>query len=118
MKTIIAGDRDFYDYQTLRTEVYRVMQTKYKITEIVCGKARGADTMGEFFGEEMGIPVKEFPAKWDKYGKGAGPIRNKEMADYADALIAFLGPNSIGTANMIKQARAQGLNVTVIDVSV
>ena len=61
-----------------------------------------------------GFEVKIIQADWQKYGKRAGPIRNKEMADYADTLIAFWDGQSRGTKNMIETARSQNLNVIVV----
>ena len=54
------------------------------------------------------------PADWDKHGKAAGPIRNAEMAEVADALIAFWDGQSRGTANMISLAKSKGLSVAVV----
>ena len=85
------------------------------ITEVVSGCAKGADTFGEEWADDQRLPVKKFPAEWDKYGRAAGPIRNKQMAEYSDQLIAFLYPNSRGTANMINQAKKLGLKVHIIE---
>lgn len=80
---------------------------------VVCGKARGADTLGERYAEERGYAVHYFPADWDRYGKSAGHIRNEEMAKNADALVAFWDGKSRGTKDMIKLARQYGLRVRV-----
>ncbi|KKM72212.1 hypothetical protein LCGC14_1422810, partial [marine sediment metagenome] len=62
---------------------------------------------GENWANLMRIPVKKFPANWDKYGKQAGFIRNAEMAQYADAVILF--PGGRGTDHMYNVARSHGL---------
>lgn len=67
-----------------------------------------ADTCGKQWAERPGVPVAELPADWDKH-RAAGPIRNQQMAEYVDALVAFLGGR--GTADVAKQARALGLKV-------
>lgn len=78
--------------------------TGEKITEVVCGLARGADIYGRKWAVCVaGLPVKDFPADWKKYGLAAGPLRNTEMAEYADGLIAFQWDGSRGTANMVSQ---------------
>jgi hypothetical protein len=106
MRVIIAGSREFTDYEMLKRCVEQAVQeNKLEITEIVSGKAHGADTLGEQYAKEKGIPVKEFPADWDKFGKSAGYIRNEQMAKYADWLIAFWRPDCKGTTNMIKIMR-------------
>lgn len=107
MKVIIAGSRHmpFSAYPLIEEAVRR---SGFDVTEEVCGMAAGADTFGKKWAFSKGIPVKNFPADWDTYGKKAGPIRNGEMAEYADALIAFLWDGSRGTANMIKQMQNLG----------
>ncbi len=85
------------------------LRGKIPITEVVSGGAAGADSDGEIWACELNIPVRRFAADWDKHGKAAGPIRNAEMADYAEALIAF--PGGKGTANMVKQAKKKGLKI-------
>lgn len=99
MKVIIAGSRNIQD----RGAVGRaIASAPFTITEVVSGTARGVDTIAENIAATKGYPVKLFPADWDKYGKPAGAIRNKEMADYADALIAVWDGESKGTRHMIE----------------
>jgi len=108
MKTIIAGGRDYKftpsDIQTLN----KLLITQH-ITEVVSGAARGADTCGEEWAAKHGLPVKQFPANWDKYGKSAGFKRNKQMAEYADAAVLF--PGGAGTDSMFELARKHGLRI-------
>ena len=70
--------------------------------------------LGEKYAMERNLHVAYFPAKWDKYGKSAGYRRNTEMADYADALIAFWDGKSRGTAHMIKIAKERNLKIRLI----
>lgn len=102
MKIIIAGGRDFNNYPHLE-KIMDYYNKKGDITEIVCGMAYGADSHGEYWARCNGIDVAEFPADWGKYGNRAGPVRNGEMADYADSLIVFWDGKSRGTKNMITQ---------------
>ena len=111
MKTIIAGIRDYIPREI---DTNYLDQEKDQITEVVCGCASGVDEFGRRWAVANNIPVKKFPADWDLYGKSAGPIRNIQMARYADWLIAFWNGTSAGTKNMINQATKYGLRVTVI----
>lgn len=111
-KIIVAGTRTFNNYQVLRyildTFIDALEDTDI---EIVSGGARGADTLGEKYAAEHSLPLKIFPAKWDQYGKRAGYLRNAQMADYADILVAFWDGKSKGTQHMISLAENKGLDV-------
>ena len=111
-KVIIAGGREFSDYEYLRSCADADLAGITDI-EIVSGGARGADALGERYAQEKGHKVALFPADWEKYGRSAGPRRNRQMAEYADALIAFWDGQSRGTKNMIDTAAAKGLKVSV-----
>lgn len=113
MKTIIAGSRAITDYQFIKYNLNN-LGFYFDITEVVCGMAKGADLLGKQWAEENNIPVKEFPADWDKYGRRAGYIRNVEMAEYADALVAFWDGKSMGTQHMIDIAKK--LDLKRIDI--
>lgn len=110
---IIAGTRDFNDYAFLKEKCDFFFSQK-RPTSIICGEARGADTLGKRYAQERGIPVQSFPADWDSYGKRAGYLRNEEMARHADALIAFWDGMSRGTGNMIEIANRMGLAVRIV----
>lgn len=113
MKVIIAGGRDFKDYNRLKEVCDKILINQNNI-EIISGTAGGADTLGERYAQEKGYEVKKFPAKWDEFGKKAGYLRNQEMGEYADGLIAFWDGQSKGTKHMIDIANKKGLKVRVI----
>lgn len=113
MKLIIAGGRDFND-AVLFASVVKRFDLHYDEDVVVSGGARGADLYGEMFARMSGIPVARFPADWAKHGRAAGPIRNAEMAEYADALLAFWDGESRGTKNMIETMRREGKPAYVI----
>ena len=114
IKLIIAGSRDFSDYNLLEQAIKENF-TLNELVEIVSGTARGADSLGEIFANKYNIPIKRFPANWDLYGKSAGYRRNVEMAAYADALIAFWDGQSRGTMHMIDIAEHNNLKVIIIN---
>lgn len=110
MKTIIAGGRDITEWFHLQEAIEAYWN---EITEVVSGGATGVDALGERFARECGIPIVQFKADWKRYGKMAGPMRNREMAEYAEALLAIWDGESRGTANMIEEATKRGLFVQV-----
>jgi len=105
MKLIIAGGRD---YRFTPNDIEQLNSLK-NITEVVSGGAKGADSEGEQWATEQGIPLKIFKADWKQYGRGAGPKRNQAMAEYADAVVLF--PGGKGTDNMYQRAQKAGLVV-------
>ena len=113
-KVIIAGGRDFNDYDLLKKKCDHYLSNKKDVV-IVCGMARGADLLGKKYAADINCYVAEFPADWDKYGKSAGYKRNEEMAIYADALIAFWDEKSKGTKHMIDLATKHNLLVRVVN---
>jgi hypothetical protein len=110
MKVIIAGSRSIVEYKHIGDAV---IDSGFNITEVVSGAARGVDTLGERWAEVNNIQATRFPADWDKYGKIAGPVRNEQMAKYADALIAIWDGFSRGTKNMIDLARKYKLQTYI-----
>jgi hypothetical protein len=110
MKTVIAGGRTITDYETVLSAIH---QSQFDITEVVSGMAAGVDTLGIQYAKNHNIPVKEFPADWKKHGRAAGPIRNGQMAEYAEALIAIWDGESTGTKNMINQAEKNKLKIYI-----
>lgn len=113
-RVIIAGGRDFDDYSLLCRFADACLRNKtLQGVEIICGKARGADALGERYAKERGFDIQRFPADWDGLGKSAGFIRNEQMAANADALIAFWDGKSHGTKHMIETAKKKGLPVRV-----
>jgi len=110
VRTIIAGSRSITDFHQVRVAIEF---SGIKITEVISGCARGVDTLGEQWAITADVPIKRFPADWGKLGKSAGYLRNQQMADYADALIAVHDGVSRGTADMIRRAKKRGLVVYV-----
>jgi hypothetical protein len=113
VRLIVAGTRTFTDRERLYAELDR---RSHVISEIVHGGAPGADRLAWDWAIARDVASMRFPAQWEKYGRAAGPIRNAEMAKYGNELLAFWDGRSPGTANMIAQANARWLPVTVISI--
>ena len=100
MKVIICGGRSLDDYSLVKNVMDEVA-ARIDINEIVCGEARGADSLGKRWAIENGIQIVSFPADWNRHGRAAGAIRNEEMGNYADYVVAFWDGKSRGTKHMI-----------------
>ena len=115
MKLVIAGSRDLHFTEHLIDTIYGCLfepeedldRPEGELLEIVSGGCpTGADRAAKWWAEGMPtdeVVYKEFPADWDKHGKAAGPIRNRQMAEYGDALFLIWDGKSRGSANMKKE---------------
>lgn len=112
-KVVVAGGRDFKDYDLLCQKLDHLLQNKQDI-EIVSGNAMGADRLGERYAIEKGYTLIKFPADWTCRGKSAGPIRNRQMAEHCDAVVVFWNGVSRGSLNMIETAKELNKPVKII----
>lgn len=120
MKVIIAGSRKvtlryfsggYVSPEAVRLVSREVRKSGFEVTEVVSGMADGADRMGITWAECHHLPVAEFYPDWKAHGTKAGPMRNAQMADYADAVILIWDGRSPGSKNMKVQARRRGIPV-------
>ena len=111
-RVIVAGSRSFNDYDYAEKILDKAF-SKHKPDFIVCGMANGADMMGYWYAIGKKIKIAEYPAEWGIYGRSAGYKRNIEMANNAEALVAFWDGESSGTRQMINIARDRGLKIIV-----
>lgn len=113
MRVLICGDRFWNSWSMVKSRMLLLSQSDV----VVHGAARGADSIAASLANGMGLAVESFPAEWDKYGKAAGPIRNRAMLDTApDLVIAFHNniESSRGTKDCVFEARRRGIPTEVI----
>lgn len=113
MIILCCGDRNWTNKERIR----EILQAYPLDTTVIEGEAKGADILSRQVAEEIGMTFIPVPANWDKYGKAAGPIRNKQMLDMKpDEVIAFHNDikNSKGTKNCLMQAKQMGIKTIVI----
>lgn len=113
MRTIIAGSRGIIDYNLIKRTI---VDSGFEITEVVSGGARGVDRLGELWAKENSVPIKRFIPDWDGLGKKAGHVRNRDMGDYADALIVIILNGSKGSMGMLEYAHKKGLKVYSVHI--
>lgn len=117
---LVTGDRNWYEWETVENTLKAVL----KVTDLAAadvtlthGDARGLDTLAGEVAEELGMTVEIYPAEWNRYGKGAGPIRNRQMLDTdPDIVIGFHDSikTSSGTRDCLREARERKLPTTLI----
>jgi hypothetical protein len=111
---LICGDRNWIDFDLIHNTL-KTCHTTFRCQMVIEGGAKGADMCGREAAMTLNIPYQEFRARWEDYGKGAGPIRNQQMLDEGqpDVVLAFHDdlPNSKGTKDMIRRAKKAGIPV-------
>ncbi len=114
-RIVIAGCRDYTNYGEAKKYIDFCISNIRKENEIIIisGGAKGADSLGERYAKENGFKVEKYPADWDRYGKSAGPKRNKQMAEVCDYVICFWDGKSKGTKTMIEYAKQYGKPIRV-----
>jgi hypothetical protein len=113
MRLAVIGSRTFGDFELLSKSLDE-FNDHSKITLIVSGGARGADSLAERYAKERGIEVKVFLPDWERFGKSAGFRRNHDIIAECDACIAFWDGSSKGTLSSIELARKKGARVEII----
>lgn len=113
---VVAGGRDFNDFDYMKREILSLMWHELKDYEVVIisGECpRGADYWAKTAAWALKLRYMGVPADWKEHGKAAGPIRNRYMAEHGSGLLAFWDGESRGTSNMIDEMRAKGKPVRV-----
>lgn len=108
MRLIIAGGR-MYRFTKSDLDFLDKIHLEHAVSEVLCGGATGADEYGRLWAIDNNIPVVMFPANWEAWGRAAGPIRNREMAHEANAVVLF--PGGVGTNSMALIAKEFGLTI-------
>lgn len=113
---LIAGGRDFSNYDLLarRCAAYIAENCGVRELVVISGRASGADSLGERFAREYRLGCRYFPAQWEKFGRAAGPMRNRQMAQVADGAVVFWDGRSRGTRSMIGYLRQMGVPFEVV----
>lgn len=115
MRILICGDRNWKDREEIR-RILKILLEEQPDFILIEGGARGADTIAKEEAKVLGISddrILEFPAEWDKFGKSAGVIRNRQMLDEGkpDLVIGLHNDlsKSKGTKDMITIAENVGI---------
>ena len=82
--------------------------------EIVSGGAKGVDACAAEYAERNGLKLTVFLPKYERYGRAAPILRNREIVDYADKIIAFWDGHSKGTLSVIQYAEKIGKECRII----
>lgn len=126
MRILITGSRSWVNPFVIGAAIEETMSELYNkagranaVTTdpvLIFGDAKGADRWAKLWCKAFGHEYEEYNAEWDRYGKGAGPKRNKVMVDKgADIVLAFPIGASPGTRDCMEKAAAAGIPVVVYE---
>lgn len=113
VRVLICGGRSYQDEAPIRAAL-AALPADARIIHGGCRK--GADSIADAAARQLALSVTVFPANWGKYGRAAGPIRNRQMLDEGqpDKVIAFWDGVSHGTGDMVRRAMSAGVPVEII----
>ena len=111
IKLGVVGSRGFNDYKLLKDTLDKY---KDKTFVMVSGGAKGADQLGEKWAKENNIKTLIFRPDWDKFGKIAGFLRNKDIVDNSDVIVAFWDGLTKGTENTINLTKTAGKELEIV----
>jgi len=118
LKIVVAGCRYYNDYHESANKLDDIITAIPKDEKItfISGKCRGADRIGEEYARKNGYEIEYFSADWKRYGRAAGPIRNKEMVKSADLIVCFWDEESRGTKSLIEICRKLNKKTVIIRI--
>lgn len=103
MKIAIVGSRDFTNYEAMK-KAFDIVKEQYPVSEILTGCAMGADSLAVQLANERDYKLTVFKADWNRYGKGAGPVRNTDLVNKSDIVMVFWNGISRGSKDVIRKA--------------
>lgn len=117
MRVAIVGSRNI-EYDTIKERAYALLcrHIPANATEIVSGGAVGIDTLAEIYAKQNGLPMKIFKPDYARYGKRAPLMRNDEIVDYAQYVLAIWDGSSHGTAYTVATCIQKGVPVKVVSI--
>lgn len=92
----VTGSRTISDYNWFANKLEESLKD-YKVTKFISGGARGVDTLIKIYCNRNNKELEEILPDWDKYGKKAGFVRNKEIIDKSDFNLIFWDGKSKGS---------------------
>jgi hypothetical protein len=113
---LVCGGRNYTDKAHLSATLNELLHAR-GIVRIIAGGAKGADTLAEEWAKIQELECVVYHADWAKHGRAGGPIRNQQMLDEGKPNLVGAFPGGRGTADMVRRARAAGIEVIEVEIS-
>lgn len=110
MNIAIVGSREYKHTLAIRS----YMELLPKDTVIISGGARGVDQIAAYEAGRLGLGLSVYEADWDKHGKKAGFLRNRQIVEAADEVVAFWDGLSKGTQHTINLTKIAKKPLTIV----
>lgn len=110
MNVAVIGSRTFDNFALVESTLASIST----ISRVVSGGAKGADSLAQRYAEQNQIPVEIFKPDWKRFGRGAGIVRNREIIEAAEMVVAFWDGKSKGTESSIKMAQSKRIPVKIV----
>lgn len=105
MKVGIVGSRSITNYKKVKEYLDAFKDITLSEIFVISGGAKGVDSLAIKWAKENNLQYKEILPDWDKYGKKAGMLRNTQIAEECDELIAFWDGRSKGTMDTFNKVK-------------
>jgi hypothetical protein len=117
MKLAVIGSRDFTEYDFFKEKLeYLTQNIEEDIVYVSGGCKNSADELIKKYCKENNYELIEFLPDYKQYGKAATHIRNSQIVEFSDALIAFFNGSSPGSKSTISKAKKKGLKVKIVKI--
>lgn len=118
-RIVIGGCRGYNNYQVFCGYMDNWLAQLGDGDEIIIlsGHCSGTDAMAEKYATQNNLELEIYPAEWKRYGKAAGPMRNRLMVENSDYVIAFWDGKSRGTKSLIGYAEKFKKPVSICNIN-
>lgn len=118
MKLMITGSRSLSKNEEATRDVNETLDAllaKHADIQLLSGGARGIDKMAEAWAKERKVPVVLYLPDYKRFKRGAPLVRNQEMVDTCDGVVAFWDGKSKGTKFVLDRARGKLLSCSTYE---
>lgn len=115
-KVAVVGSRGYDDFNSFSAQMKNLITDFSDVCFVSGGCKTGADALIEKFANTIEVPILVFYPNYSEHNRRAPLIRNKQIVDASDYLIAFWDGQSTGTAHTIELAKQKQIPIRIINI--